>query len=72
MPFGILTHVLTEYRLDHWDVLKHVLARYGIPIALIYGLRRWCAGGTNQSLRQMASKVVLITVPLLLLIANLL
>ena len=72
MPFGILSHILTEYRLHHWDVLKHMLMRYGIPVALIYGLRRWCAGGTNQSLRHMASKVVLITVPPVLSIANLL
>jgi len=62
MPFGILSHLLTEYRLSRWDVLKSLLTKYGIPIALIYGLRRWCAGGSNYSMRHMASKVVLVTV----------
>src|SRR5947207_13064629 len=62
MPFGVLGHLLTEYRIDDWEVVKGPLKRYGIWIALLYGLRRWCAGGTNHSLRHMASKVVIITV----------
>jgi hypothetical protein len=62
MPFGILGHVLTEYRIDDWEVIKGPLKRYGIWIVLLYALRRWCAGGTNQSLRHMASRVVLVTV----------
>jgi hypothetical protein len=62
MPFGILGHVLTEYKLDHWQVARRLLTKYGIWIGLAYGLRKWSAGGSNQHLRQMASRVVIVTV----------
>lgn len=62
MPFGMLGQIITKYRLDDLGLLKGVLKRYGIWIGLIYGLRRWCAGGKNESLRFMASRVVIITV----------
>jgi hypothetical protein len=62
MPLGVIGHVLSKFQLEHWEVLKVFLKRYGIWIGLTYGLRRWCAGATNQSLRQMAAKVVIVTV----------
>jgi len=62
MPFGILNYVFTKYRFDDWDTIKGIIWPYGIGIAVIYGIRRWSAGGTNQSLRNLASKVILITV----------
>jgi hypothetical protein len=62
MPFGILGHLVAEYKSDHWDVAKSLFTKYGIGIGVVYGLRRWCAGGTNQDLRNMASRVVIVTV----------
>jgi hypothetical protein len=62
MPFPFLGHVLTTYKIDYWEVLKGPFAKYGIGIGLLYALRKWCAGGVNQDLRHMASRVVIITV----------
>jgi hypothetical protein len=62
MPFPFLGHVLTEYKFTHWDLLRGLLTKYGIGIGVLYGLRTWCAGGKNYDLRQMASRVVVVTV----------
>jgi hypothetical protein len=62
MPIGIIGHLVKRYDLDQWDVISPLLMRYGIPIGILYLLRKWCAGGTNTSLRHMASKVVIVTV----------
>lgn len=63
MPFGILNHVLTNYEGNPWDLVKDIFWKYAIWILPVYALRRWCAGGTNQTLRRMASRVVIVTVP---------
>jgi hypothetical protein len=62
MPIGILGHLVKNYDLDQWDVVKPLLGKFGIPLGAVYLLRKWCAGGTNTSLRHMASKVVIVTV----------
>ena len=62
MPFGIVSHFLTRYPVNDWSVYRGPLIRYGVGLLVLYGLRKWCAGGTNQSLRRMASRVVIVTV----------
>ena len=62
MPFGIVSHFLTRYPVNDWPVYRGPLIRYGVGLLILYGLRKWCAGGTNQSLRRMASRVVIVTV----------
>jgi len=62
MPFGIINHVLTKYPVNDWFIYRGTLIRYGIGLLVLYGLRRWCAGGRNQALRRMASRVVIVTV----------
>jgi hypothetical protein len=64
MPVGIIDYVLSTYTADDLSTLyKGPLLRYAIGALVLYALRRWSAGGTNQTLRQMASRVVLVTVP---------
>jgi hypothetical protein len=63
MPFGILDYVLSTYTADGVSLYKAPLLRYAIAALVLYALRRWSAGGTNQTLRQMAARVVLVTVP---------
>jgi hypothetical protein len=62
MPFEIISHLLAKHPVNDWTVYRGPLIRYGIALLVLYGIRKWCAGGTNQSLRRMASRVVIVTV----------
>lgn len=61
MPVPILAELVSNGLpgdIDYWNAVKLIAA-----VAVLIVVKLYCGGATNRSLRQMHSKIIMITVP---------